>query len=190
MTECSAELSLFPLSHKHVVVSNDGGAPTSDAGALVLRDIDERLDLTRGLARHLADRREPAKVRHDLLALVRQRICRIALGYEDCNDADPLRGDPALKLAVGRAPTQAELASQPTLSRLENAVGWRDCWRIGEALLGCYLQQHRRRPPSWIVLDVNATDYETHVHQQLAFFHGYYGEHCYLPLLAPESASP
>ena len=167
MTECSADLSLFPLPTKPVVIRADGGALTSDAGALLLRQLDERLGLTRRLAGCVVDRREPGKVRHDVLALLRQRIYQIALGYEDCNDADRLRADPALKLAVGRAPSEADLASQPTLSRLENAVGWHDCWRISEVLLGCYLQQHCRRPPARIVLDVDTTDDETHGDQQL-----------------------
>jgi hypothetical protein len=183
MTDCSADLTLFPLSHKPVVVSNNGGALTSDAGVLLLRRVDERVGLTRRLAGCLADRRAPAKVRHELLSLLRQRIYQIALGYEDCNDADRLRFDPALKLAVGRAPSEDDLASQPTLSRLENAVGWRECWRISEALLDCYLARYRGDPPTRLVLDVDATDDETHGDQQLAFFHGYYDEHCYLPLL-------
>jgi hypothetical protein len=183
MTDCSADLTLFPLPAKPVVIRADGGALTSDAGAVLLRQLDERLGLTRQLAGCLVDRRERGKVRHDVLLLLRQRIYQIALGYEDCNDADRLRADPALKLAVGRAPSEDDLASQPTLSRWENAVGWRECWRMGEALLGCYLQRHRKRPPRRLVLDVDATDDETHGDQQLAFFHGYYDEHCYLPLL-------
>lgn len=183
MTDRSADLTLFPLPEKPVVVRADGGALTSDAGVLLLRQLDERLGLTRRLARCVTDRRQPAKVRHEMLALVRQRIYQIALGYEDCNDADHLRADPALKLAVGRAPTEDDLASQPTLSRLENQVGWHECWRISEALLECYRQRHRKHPPARLVLDVDATDDETHGHQQLAFFHGYYDEHCYLPLL-------
>ena len=183
MTECSTEITLFPLSQKPVVIRNDGGALTSDAGVLLLRQIDERLGLTRRLAGCVVDRRERGKVRHEVLSLLRQRIYQIALGYEDCNDADHLRFDPALKLAVGRAPTEADLASQPTLSRLENAVGWRECWRISEALLECHRHRHRKLPPTRIILDLDATDDETHGHQQLAFFHGYYDEHCYLPLL-------
>jgi len=176
MTECSTEITLFPLSQKPVTIRNDGGALTSDAGALLLRQLDDRLGLTRRLAGCVVDRRERGKVRHEVLSLLRQRIYQIALGYEDCNDADRLRSDPALKLAVGRAPTEADLASQPTLSRWENAVGWRECWRLSEALLECYLQRHRKRPPRRLVLDVDATDDETHGHQQLAFFHGYYDE--------------
>ena len=183
MTDCSAYLTLFPLPTKPVVVSANGGALTSDAGALLLRQLDERVGLTRRLAECLADRRERGKVRHEVLALLRQRIYQIALGYEDCNDADYLRADPALKLAVGRAPADPDLASQPTLSRLENAMGWRECWRLSEALLDCYLARYRGDPPTRLVLDVDATDDETHGDQQLAFFHGYYDEHCYLPLL-------
>jgi hypothetical protein len=183
MTDCSTDLTLFPLPTKPVVIHADGGALTSDAGAVLLRQLDDRLSLIQRLAGCVVDRRERGKVRHEVLSLLRQRIYQIALGYEDCNDADRLRFDPALKLAVGRAPSEDDLASQPTLSRLENAVGWRECWRISEVLLGCYLQQHRKRPPRRIVLDVDATDDETHGDQQLAFFHGYYNEHCYLPLL-------
>lgn len=199
MTECSVELRLFPLpkkpsggragrasrglAGKPVVVRNDGGALTSDAGVLLLREIDEGMGLSERLAGCIADERDPKKVQHSVLAMLRQRIYQIACGYEDCNDADSLRVDPALKVAVGRAPSEDDLASQPTLSRLENAVGWRECWRMSEALLEVYIQRHRRRPPRRIVLDVDATDDETHGNQQLAFFHGYYDHHCYLPLL-------
>lgn len=183
MTECSTSLTLFPLPKKAVQVRNDGGALTSDAGVLLLREMDERLGLTARLAGGLVDQREQSKVRHQVRELLRQRIYQIACGYEDCNDADSLRGDPALKIAVGRAPQGRDLASQPTLSRLENAVGWRECWRISEQLIASYVEHHRHPPPHRIVLDVDATDDETHGHQQLSFFHGYFDEYCYLPLL-------
>jgi len=183
MTDCSLQITLFPLPRKPVVVRNDGGALTSDAGVLLLREIDARVGLTKRLARCLRDRREQEKVHHQTIELLRQRIYQIACGYEDCNDADRLRSDPALKLAVGRAPQAEDLASQPSLSRWENGVGPRTCWRMSEALVACYLERHRRNPPAKIVLDVDATDDETHGHQQLSFFHGYYDEHCYLPLL-------
>jgi hypothetical protein len=183
MTDCSLQISLLPLPKKPVVVRNDGGALTSDAGVLLLRELDARLGLTKRLARCLPDRRDQKKVRHHTLELLRQRIYQIACGYEDCNDADTLRADPALKLAVGRAPAEGDLASQPSLSRWENEAGPRLCWRMSEALVESYLECHRRKPPARIVLDVDATDDETHGHQQLSFFHGYYDEHCYLPLL-------
>lgn len=191
MTECSTEIVLFPLpkkpsrgtAGKPVVVRNDGGAVSSDAGALLLQEIDERLGLSRRLAGCISDQRHAGKVRHTVLAMLRQRIYQIACGYEDCNDADWLRGDPALKLALGRAPSEDDLASQPTLSRLENAVTARECWLISVALLDAYIARHRTAPPSNIVIDADATDDQTHGNQQLSFFHGYYDHHCYLPLL-------
>jgi Transposase DDE domain group 1 len=183
VTDCSSPLTLFPLPRKPVEVRTDGGAITSDAGVLLLREIDERLGLTVRLAQCLPDAREQAKVRHSILAQLRQRIYQIACGYEDANDATQLRRDPALKLAVGRAPSAPDLASQPTLSRLENAATPRLCWQLSEAFVEAYIAQHRDRPPSRIVLDPDATDDPTHGQQELSFYHGYYQEHCYLPLL-------
>jgi len=183
MTACSPALTLFPLASKPVVVTADGGALTSDAGVLLVQRIDQHLGLSAALARCLPDARDPARVQHSLLALVRQRLYQICLGYEDANDADTLRLDPALKLAVGKAPSESDLASQPTLSRLENAVGWRECWRMSEVLVESYLQRHQAAPPTRIVLDVDATDDPTHGQQELSFYHGFYDTHCYLPLL-------
>lgn len=191
MTECSLDLTVFPLANdssrmrsgKPVVVRDDGGAMTSDAGALLLREIDESLALTRRLAGSIRDQRDQSKLQHPILNLLRQRIYGIACGYEDCNDATSLRVDPALKLAVGRAPSEADLASQPTLSRLEASVGLRDCWQMSVVLVETYIEAHRHQPPRLIVLDLDATDDETHGNQQLSFFHGYYDHHCYLPLL-------
>jgi len=183
MTECSTELRLFPLPKLPVVVRDDGGEITSDAGVLLVRELDERLGLTARLAQCLPDHRDQSKVRHSLLALVRQRVYQIACGYEDCNDADWLRFDAALKLAVGKAPHDGALASQPTLCRMENGPGWRECYSISEAFVAAYIARHRAQPPVRIVLDVDTTDDECHGHQQLTFFHGYYDEHCYLPLL-------
>ncbi len=183
MTACSPTLTLSPLPSKPVVVTADGGAVTSDAGLVLVQRVDQHLGLSAALARCLPDRRDPAKVQHSLLALVRQRLYQICLGYEDANDADTLRLDPALKLAVGRAPSEPDLASQPTLSRLENQVGWHACWRMSEVLVENYLQRHRASPPRRIVLDVDATDDPTHGQQELSFYHGFYETHCYLPLL-------
>jgi hypothetical protein len=191
MSECSVELSVFPLSEqrsrwaagKPVMIRNDGGAVTSDAGVLMLHEVDEHLGLTERLAACLADERDPRKVRHTVLEMLRQRIYQIACGYEDCNDAQWMREDPALKLALGRSPEQEHLASQPTLSRLENGVTARECWLISVALVEAYIARHGAAPPEQIVLDADATDDETHGDQQLSFFHGYYDHHCYLPLL-------
>lgn len=183
MTACSPALTFSPLATKPIVVTADGGALTSDAGALLLEQVDRYLGLTQALAQCLPERRTSTRVHHSVLALVRQRIYQICLGYEDANDANWLRLDPALKLALGKAPSAPHLASQPTLSRLEQTVGWRECWKLSEALVACFVQQHQAGPPTRLVVDVDATDDPTHGQQELAFYHGFYETHCYLPLL-------
>ena len=183
MTECSTQFDLFPFVSKPVVARFDGGALTSDAGVTLLAALDRRLGLSKRLARCLTDARDPARVRHRVAELLRQRIYQIACGYEDCNDADSLRYDPVLKLAVGRLPSEDDLASQPTLSRLENVVSARELLAMGEQLVTHYCERHAQAPPRTIILDADATDDECHGHQQLSFFHGFYNEHCYLPLL-------
>lgn len=124
MTECSSSLTLFCLPAKPVVIPADGGALTSEAGALLLGQLDTRLALTEGLARCLSEGRDLRKVRHSLLALVRQRVYPIGLGYEDANDADRLRFEPALKLAVGKAPSSGRLSPKAASSCAPTA-GWR-----------------------------------------------------------------
>ena len=151
MTDCSTDLTLFPLQRLPVVVRDDGGEITSDAGVLLIRELDERLGLTKRLVRCIPDTRDQTKVHHSMLGLVRQRVYQIACGYEDCNDADSMRTDAALKLAVGKAPHEEGLASQPTLSRLENAVGPRACWELSEAFVSAYIARHRDKPPLRIV---------------------------------------
>jgi hypothetical protein len=148
---------------------------------------DDALGLSAALATQIPEwRRGP--VRHSRRTLVRQRVLQIACGYEDQDDADTLRTDPLLKLACGRAPESgADLASQPTLSRLENAVGWRTCYRLGQALLAIYLQERERlaggHAPPHVLLDLDGTDDPTHGEQEGSAYHGYYRQHMYHPLL-------
>jgi len=116
--------------------------------------------------------------------MLRQRIFAIAQGYEDCNDHDSLRSDPMFKLSVDREPISGkDLASQPTLSRLENSVGKRELWRMGEVLVAQFIQGHKRVKPNRIVIDADATDDATYGQQEFESFHGFYDCHCYLPLL-------
>jgi hypothetical protein len=183
VTQCSTHISLSPLGKKPVVVTNDGGQLTSDAGVLLLREVDRKLGLSRALAASLREWRQPGKVRHSLPSLLAQRLYQIAQGYADCNDANALRLDPALKLALDQDPEGPHLAGQATLSRLENHSTPQDCYRLSEALLNCYLAWHRTQPPTRIVLDIDATDDQTYGQQQLSFFHAHYRGHCYLPLL-------
>lgn len=184
MTQCIDQVSFGILHGKQITGAFDGGDISSDGGLMLLAEADERLELTRRLADCVCDGRQAAKVQHSLQELLAQRVYQIASGYEDCNDADDLRHDPVLKTAVGRLPqTGRDLASQPTLSRLENSVGRRELWQMAHALVDVFFAQYAEARPRRIILDFDATDDETHGQQQFAQFHGYYDEYCYLPLI-------
>jgi len=184
MTQCVAQLDLGILHGKRVTGGFDGGDISSDGGLMLVAAADQQLGLTRQLATCLRDDRQPAKVRHGLPELLAQRVYQIAVGYEDCNDADDLRHDPVLKTAVGRLPqTGRDLASQPTLSRFENRVARRELWAMGQVLVDQFLARHADRRPKYLILDFDATDDPTHGQQQFAEFHGFYETHCYLPLI-------
>lgn len=162
----------------------DAGRLTSDGGLPWLGEADGELGLCEALAAEVPEwRRGP--VRHSLATLVRQRVYQIACGYEDQDDADTLRSDPLLKLACGRLPESgADLASQPTLSRLENAVGRGACYRLARALVGVYLRERERDGvPEQILLDLDGTDDPAHGDQEGVRYHGYYRQHMYHPLL-------
>lgn len=186
---CHKQLHFGSLFGKEVIADFKGGRITSDAGGLLLRELDQRYRLTEKAAACLHDPRQDRKVRHDLLTLVRQRLFTIAQGYEDNNDAATLARDPALKIMAGKAPESAgDLASQPTLSRFENRVSAKDLRRLSDWFLDLYLKTHPG-PRQVIVLDMDATDDPTHGKQQLSFFHGYYEEHMYHPLFVFDGRS-
>jgi hypothetical protein len=136
------------------------------------------------LAAHLPEWRR-GSVTHSLEQLVRQRVLQIACGYEDQNDADFLRSDPLLKLACGRLPeTGGDLASQPTLSRLENAPDSRACYQMAQALLELYVRRRGEEgAPERVLLDFDSTDDPAHGEQEGVAYHGYFGQHQYHPLL-------
>jgi Transposase DDE domain group 1 len=162
----------------------DGGRLTSDGGLPWLEKAETALGVCAAFAARIPDwRRGP--VRHALETLVRQRVFQIACGYEDQDDADTLRTDPLLKLVCGRLPeTDRDLASQPTLSRLENAVDRKRCYRLAVALGELYLRERERDGvPTHIVLDIDGTDDPTHGQQEGSAYHGYYRQHMYHPLL-------
>jgi hypothetical protein len=162
----------------------DGGKLTSDGGLIWLAKADEELRLCEKIASYVPEWRG-ASVRHSLVRLVRQRVLQIACGYEDQNDSDTLRSDPLLKLVCGRLPeTEGDLASQPTISRLENAPNARACLRMAQALGELYLRERSRNgTPSRILLDFDATDDPAYGDQEGAYYHGYYQEHILHPLL-------
>jgi hypothetical protein len=162
----------------------DAARLTGDGGLPWLAEADQALGLCAALANCVPEwRRGP--VRHSLLELVRQRVFQIACGYADQNDATLLRTDPLLKLACGQLPESgADLASQPTRSRLENAVNRHACAALAEALVEVYLQQRQRAGvPRHLVLDLDGTDDPAHGSQPEMAYHGFYRQHLYYPLL-------
>jgi hypothetical protein len=182
MVDSSLPLNFPLLARKPVQVDFSGGDLSSDGGLLLLAQLDRRLGLTERVAACICDPRLPERIQHSLLSLIRQRVYQIAAGYADCNDADRLRGDPALKVAVGRRPQHdADLASQPTLSRLEQTVAEAECEAINAVLLEQFLSCPRKAPPE-VVLDFDPSEDPTHGQQEFAFFNGHYGGYCYLPL--------
>jgi len=189
MTQCNTQLTFSYYKKRTLVVDFQGGEITSDAGLLLIRQADNSLGLISGLAECISDRRDARYVEHDLLTLQRQRIYQIVAGYEDCNDADVLRRDPALKAACERLLSEDDLASQPTLSRLENSVTAKDIYRIGEYFLDFYIKKKKKTKPKRIILDIDATDDPTHGNQQMTFFHGYYDQYMYHPLVIYDAES-
>ena len=187
MTLCIPQLSFSFYRHQPIRADFSGGQITSDAGLLPLRAFDQRHHLTRDLAQLLSDPREGDRVRHDSLALLRQRVYQIVAGYEDANDADRLRHDPMLQIVADQQLGDA-LGSQPTLSRWENAPSARDLLRLNDALREIFIrlcgEQVRQRGE--ILLDIDSTDDPTHGQQQLSFFNGAYGQHMYHPMLVFE----
>jgi hypothetical protein len=176
------------LQGKKIEADFQGGEVSSNAGVLFLREVERRMRLLDRVAKILHDRRHPGYTRHSLLDMLKQRVFQIACGYEDADDADTLRDDPALKMACERLPDGAALASQPTLSRLENAVSRTDLYRIAEVLAEAFIESYRT-PPVGIVLDVDDTADVTHGRQQLALFNAFYDEYCYLPIHIYEGKS-
>ena len=172
---------------KPLRVAFDEPSSSSDGGAVLLRAADRRLGLTASLAGCLREWRQPGKVRHALLELLRERVMALACGYSDTSDAARLAEDPVLKMVVGRDPVSGEaLASQPTLCRFERAVSARELVGIGTAFAKRVIARHRKRlrgRTRLITIDFDQTHDETHGSQQLALFNGFYGVYCYLPLL-------
>jgi hypothetical protein len=178
---------LFPdLFRRPVVAIFDQRHSSSEGGAILLKACDDRLGLTERLASCIVDTRQAGKVEHSIRDLVRQRLYGIACGYPDGNDAARLAEDPIQKLLVGRDPLNGPtLASQPTLSRFENAPRRADLYRMGEALAECVIERHRKRlgrRVKHITVDLDPTDDPTHGAQQLTFFNGHYNTWCYLPV--------
>jgi hypothetical protein len=179
---------LFPeIFSKPFVACFDQQQGSSDGGAFLLKAADRRYELIDGLAGCLEERRQAGKVGHSLRALLAQRVFAIACGYPDANDAARLSSDPIHKMLLGRDPVAGrDLASQPTLSRFENAAGPKELYRMAEVLALRVIERHAERLGGRVrrvTIDLDPTDDPTHGAQQLSFFNTHYDCHCYLPML-------
>jgi len=183
MNEITAYLpGLSPVENKELCARFDGGRLSSDGGVLLLRGIEQRLGLAARLAGCLADTRDRSRATHSYADMIAARLFAIACGYEDCDDLDVLRFDPAFKLACGRLPgTGRDLMSQPTLSRLENAPSWRELARMGLCMIDLFCDSFERVPER-IVLDIDDTPDAVHGGQQLALFNAHYDNYCFQPI--------
>src|SRR6201997_99556 len=193
-TECNPELFGFTaVEGREVVAAFDGGAITSDAGALLLGATDRAIGMMERFATCFHDERRPELIEHQVVTLVGQRVFGIALGYEDLNDHDELRHDPMLAVLSGKLAARREdcapVAGKSTLNRLE--LGRLEPTRyhkishnpvaIKNLPVDLFVEAHAR-PPKQIILDLDATDDPLHGEQEGRFFHGYYDCYCYLPL--------
>src|SRR5580698_2332543 len=167
---------LSPVADKAVVARFDGGRLSSEGGLLALREIERRVGLAERLAACLTDPRMPERVRHQLAEIIRFRMLMIAAGYEDGNDADSLRSDPMFKMALDLTPSDRELCSQPTISRLENLPDARALLRMGRAMVDLYCESYSTAPKR-IVLDIDDTFDAVHGGQQLRLFNAHYDEY-------------
>jgi hypothetical protein len=182
-------LDLFPVSDKKIELSYTGEQISSDGGLLLLREVENQTGLINGISSCITDTRDLRYVDHSITELITQRVFQIAAGYEDCNDCNDLRSDMVFKTCAGRLPqTGRDLASQPTMSRLENAVGPKDLLQMGRYLLDTFVASYASAP-GVIIIDCDDTNNNTYGQQQLTLFNNYYHDHCYMPLHIYEGLS-
>ena len=182
------------IPSRDVVLAPSAGMLTSDAGLLAVRQLDERVRWTERFAACIADERAGAA--HSVLSMVRQRVYGIIAGYEDCNDHDTLRDDPVFKMIAGRLPEGEALASQPTLSRLENTVTIASLFKLIDLTIRQGVERVKAkhggtlpRSPHRVTIDLDPTDDPAHGQQQLSFFHGFYDQHQHYPMIVSEETT-
>jgi hypothetical protein len=182
MTECNTKVGLNFYRKSELRAEFSGGELSSNAGAVLLAQADKGLKLTERLSNCIFDPRDPRRIVHEQRELVAQRVYQIACGYEDADDSDYLRSDRVLKTAIGRSPEQdADLGSQPTITRLENRVTKKEISKIRSMFVDHYLSTFKEVPEE-IILDIDGWDDPTHGQQEFSFFHGYYDQYMYFPV--------
>ena len=190
MTECSqSSFGFEALGRREIVARFDGGTISSDGGAFLLRQTDQRLNLLPRLAECFLDGRNQNQVDHSIPEMLSQRVYGLALGYEDLNDHEQLRHDPVFGILAGREKLEQPLAGKSTLNRMEMGAGEKDRYKkitfwkeaVDELLVKIFLESYASAPEE-IILDIDTTDLPLHGKQEGRFFHGYYDNYCYLPL--------
>lgn len=176
------KLELLSVEKKKIELSFTKEQISSDGGLLLLREVENQIGLIRSVANSITDTRDGRYINHTVQEMLTQRVFQIAAGYEDCNDCNDLRGDMIFKTCAGQLPHSGhDLASQPTMSRLENAVKTKDLYGIAKQLLTVFVASYASPPPV-IILDCDDTNSRTYGNQQLSLFNQYYGGYCYMPL--------
>lgn len=190
MKDCiPSQLEFKNIKCKKVTACFDEPRVSSDGGVLYIREVDRQIGLSERLVAAIKDNRHQSYIDHELLEMFRQRSYQISCGYEDADDCDHLKGDPAFKAAVGRDPQDdPDLASQPTMTRLENAVSVRDLLRMGYAFIDHFIGSYENAP-ELIVLDMDPTADVAYGHQQLVLFNAYEDEYCFMPFHVYEGIS-
>lgn len=182
-------LDLFPISGKHIELSFTGEQISSDGGLLLVREVENQLGLIDRISNCITDNRDQRYTDHTIKEMLTQRVFQIAAGYEDCNDCDNLRDDMIFKTCAGRLPQSGhELASQPTMSRLENSIDKKDLYRIGKQLVDTFIDSYAQEPEV-IIIDCDDTNNNTYGQQELSLFNNYYHDYCYMPLHIYEGLS-
>ena len=184
------EIEIFKFRHSEKSMECSFTAPdlSSNGGLLLLCEIESKCGFLSKFASLINEWRNENLLVHDLRTLVKQRVMQIAAGFEDADDCDSLRNDKALKMSVGRTPDGMDLASQPTMTRLENHVGHKELYAIGDLFIENFLDSYESAPDS-IIIDLDDTNANTYGAQQLTLFNNYYGEYCYMPLLAFDAST-
>jgi hypothetical protein len=178
MQKSSRKKLTFSSAKRRLVEADfEGGAVTSDAGLLLVRETDRKLGLIRSISKRMADGRQEGKVEHSVETMLRQRVMGLCAGWEDLNDAAQLREDPLHQIVVGNE----HLASAPTLCRFENRQSRETAWAVTAVLVEQFIASHKS-PPAYLILDFDGTDTPVHGKQEGRFFHGYYDCYCFLPL--------
>lgn len=176
------QLELDILQDKKLTLNFDGGDIVSDSGLLLVKEFAKKIGFIDKISAIIHDPRDQDSILHTIDSLLNQRIFQITAGYEDANDCDLLRKDPCFKALSDKKPTDEDLASQPTMSRLENRCNRRDVVAMMKLLPKIFVD-HYKEEPEKIIIDVDGTAGQTHGHQQMTLFHGYYGQYQYYPLI-------